>query len=72
MVLGSNSEVSKSMKSSMPTRALGPLSSTSRERLSKEAPETLKAPQRKDFTTMRGYRQAMQKYKRYGNWASSE
>ncbi len=41
-----------------------------RRRLEKEAPETLKHPERESFINVGAYEAAVRKFLRYGHWAS--
>lgn len=55
-----------------PTPALGRVSGKRLLRLKSEAPETLRSPSAKEFTSPQAYREAARKYKKYGNWSSDK
>lgn len=59
-------------KGPMSTQSAGPLTEALRMKLTKEAPETLRAPRRKEFTDADSHAGAMAKFKKFGHWASKD
>lgn len=67
----SGDKATAALRSYSPTKAFGATDSASEAMLRKQAPETLMAPQQGNFASQQHFDDAVQKYNKFGNWASS-